>query len=274
MGLSQEKLIETCEEIRVNLIISLDILISNADDSERLLLAWMTEITNILSKTSLDDYHKIRQLSHLSIQNFISKIPSTIHLMAEQFLKPLLQCLSHQHSKIRVSAIETLEKIVMFGGKTCLPDKVASHLAQRLFDEHKNVRISVVKVAGNWLLEYVDRYSFWGILMPLILSGFDDDDEEIQQTAIKTWQKIGQQYEKENEQEMENRLNFIKPRIQAPILENEPRFCLGCREIASKELMHLLPGIRNDLQDWQSSTKLAASRLFKSLLILSEDNIT
>merc|ERR1712168_220804 len=236
MGLSQEKLIETCEEIRVNLIILLDILISNADDSERLLTAWMTEITNILSKTSLDDYHKIRQLSRLSIEN--------------------------------------LEKVVMFGGKTCLPDKVASHLAQRLFDEHKNVRISVVKVAGNWLLEYVDRYSFWGILMPLILSGFDDDDEEIQQTAIKTWQKIGQQYEKENEQEMENRLNFIKPRIQAPILQNEPRFCLGCREIASKELMHLLPGIRNDLQDWQSSTKLAASRLFKSLLILSEDNIT
>ena len=74
---------------------------------------------------------------------------------------------------------------------------------------------------------------------------------------------------------MKKRLEFPEPRIEAKILEDEFRFCLGCRDIVGQNLIRLLPGIKNELsQSFRDEDRLAAARLLCSLLLQAEGNIT
>ena len=70
-------------------------------------------------------------------------------------------------------------------------DDVVSHFAQRLFDHAPTVRIAVITVVGNWLLELLDRYSFFPKLIPLLLTGLTDELPEIQRLAGDLWHDVG-----------------------------------------------------------------------------------
>merc|ERR1719245_2773635 len=103
--------------------------------------------------------------------------------------------------------------------------------------------------------------------MPLILTSLSDEYEEISSLAASYWAKIGIQYESENEERLKSQLDYPKPRKYIPALENIQRFPLGCRDLVQSALIRLLPGIKNDIADWQDETKLAAARLLRQLLI-------
>lgn len=62
---------------------------------------------------------------------------------------------------------------------TIIHPKVTSHLAQRLFDDSPAVRRAVTEVVGNWLLEFIDRYSYHHKLIPLLLTSQTDEIAEI-----------------------------------------------------------------------------------------------
>ena len=70
-------------------------------------------------------------------------------------------------------------------------DTVVSHLAQRLFDQAPTVRKAVVKIVGYWLLDLPDRYSYHYKLMPLLLTGYSDEQPEIQELADTLWNDVG-----------------------------------------------------------------------------------
>lgn len=127
--LGSEDVYEECEEIRLSMLNILEALVKNCEksDEEKVLTGWMSEIVRILCKTGEDKYHESRKISFSIIREFVVRVKRTIHLMAESFLKPLTKSLTHQHSKVRVSAIQTLELVVQHGGKTCLPDKLHTH---------------------------------------------------------------------------------------------------------------------------------------------------
>lgn len=60
-------------------------------------------------------------------------------MQAESLVKPLMQTIAHQHSRVRVSVIETTGAVIQHGtGKNV--DDVLSHLAQRLFDDSPQVQ--------------------------------------------------------------------------------------------------------------------------------------
>jgi dynein assembly factor 5 len=59
-------------------------------------------------------------------------------MQAESLVKPLMQSISHQHSRVRVSVLEATGAVVQHGtGKNV--DDVLSHMAQRLFDNSPQV---------------------------------------------------------------------------------------------------------------------------------------
>lgn len=68
---------------------------------------------------------------------------------------------------------------------------MVSHLAQRLFDPVPSVRMAVIQVVGGWLLDLPDRYSYQPKLIPLLLSGFNDETLEIREEAEGLWHDIG-----------------------------------------------------------------------------------
>lgn len=54
----------------------------------------------------------------------------------------------------------------------------------------------------------------------------------------------------------------------------ETRPGLGCRELVSRNLSKILPGLCHDITDWLGSTRIKASQLLYTLLLHAEDHIT
>lgn len=61
------------------------------------------------------------------------------HMQAECLVKPLMQTISHQHSRVRMAIIEATGAVVLFGTVKTMDD-VLSHMSQRLFDHSPQAR--------------------------------------------------------------------------------------------------------------------------------------
>ncbi|XP_010718156.2 dynein assembly factor 5, axonemal, partial [Meleagris gallopavo] len=201
----------------------------------------------------------------------VSLLTEHFHMQSESLIKPLMQTISHQHYRVRVDVIQATGAVIQFGnGKSV--DDVLSHLAQRLFDEIPKVRQAVTTVIGEWLLHLRDRYSYFHKLIPLLLSSITDDIPENMTLAWTYWEKIGLQWEKENEEDLKDKMDFSVPPSHYPKEVTRPG--LGCRELVSRNLSKVLPALCRDLTDWVESTRVKASQLLYVLLLHAEDHIT
>jgi dynein assembly factor 5 len=129
-------------------------------------------------------------------------------MQSESLVKPILQNMTHQHSRVRKDMADALCDVIMHGNNKSV-DTALPHLAQRLFDQAGGVRTSVVKLCGTWLLELPDRYSFWHKLLPLLLTGFSDESMELKELTESLWWDVGMKYQKENEADMKDKLDFL-----------------------------------------------------------------
>ncbi|XP_021571179.1 dynein assembly factor 5, axonemal, partial [Carlito syrichta] len=193
-------------------------------------------------------------------------------MQSESLIGPLMQTISHQHWKVRVAAIEATGEVIQFGnGKSV--DDVLSHFAQRLFDDVPQVRQAVTAVVGGWLLHLRDRYSFFHKLMPLLLSGLSDEMPQVRQMAASLWEDAGLQWQKENEEDLKDKLDFAcPPPPHYPAQESRP--VLGCRELVFRNLSKMLPGLCHDITDWVVGTRVKAAQLLPVLLLHAEDHTT
>uniref|UniRef100_G1RA65 Dynein axonemal assembly factor 5 n=1 Tax=Nomascus leucogenys TaxID=61853 RepID=G1RA65_NOMLE len=194
------------------------------------------------------------------------------HMQSESLIGPLMQTISHQHWKVRVATIEATGAVIQFGnGKSV--DDVLSHFAQRLFDDVPQVRRAVASVVGGWLLRLRDRYSFFHKLIPLLLSSLNDEVPEVRQLAASLWEDVGLQWQKENEEDLKDKLDFAPPTPpHYPPCERRP--VLGCQELVFRSLSKILPDLCHDITDWVVGTRVKSAQLLPVLLLHAEDHAT
>lgn len=80
--------------------------------------------------------------------------------------------------------------VIRYGNNKSVEESV-SPLAQRFFDHTSTVRLTVINVVGRWMLELRDRYSYFHLLLPLLLTGYTDEIEEIRETTDSLWWDVG-----------------------------------------------------------------------------------
>ncbi|XP_069124070.1 dynein axonemal assembly factor 5-like [Argopecten irradians] len=267
--LGQQDIIEPSEELRLDLT---GLLLNIVEFSGKKMAAYLDDCIKILTKTIIDPYPEVRKESCKCAAKFAKAIPEYFQMMSELLIKPLLMTITHQHSRVRVIVIETIGDVILYGnGKSV--DTVVSHLAQRLFDQSPAVRKAVVKVVGTWLLDLPDRYSFHHKLIPLLLTGITDEQPDIQELADTLWYDTGMKYEKENEEELKDKIDFEKetPQHYPPNVER-PNF--GCRTLMMRHFSKILPGLMRDVLDWVVETRIKSASLLYTLLINTEDYVT
>ncbi|NWW86815.1 DAAF5 factor, partial [Rhynochetos jubatus] len=259
---------EPSEELRLGLVQLLSLVLRRCGASAA---PYLTDVIRILQATLLDRYAEVRRESCRCAMACAQAMPEHFHMQSESLIKPLMQTISHQHYRVRVDVIQATGTVIQFGnGKSV--DDVLSHLAQRLFDEIPKVRHAVTSVVGEWLLHLRDRYSYFHKLIPLLLGSFTDEIPEIMKLAWTYWEKIGLQWEKENEEELKDKMDFGVSRAHYPKGVTRPG--LGCRELVSRNLFKILPALCHDITDWVESTRIKASQLLYTLLLHAEDHIT
>ncbi|XP_014839107.1 PREDICTED: dynein assembly factor 5, axonemal [Poecilia mexicana] len=264
-----KEILEPSEELRLSAVELLTLVVEVCGKH---LAPYLNETINILQRTIVDPFPDVKKESCRCTVGFAKSVPEHFHMQAESLVKPLMQTISHQHSRVRVSAIEATGAVIQHGsGKNV--DDVLSHLAQRLFDDSPQVRKAVTAVVGDWLLNMRDRYSYFHKLVPLLLSSISDEIPEIRLLAADLWKQAGLQWEKENEDDIKDKMDFLlsPPPHYPPGVE---RPGLGCRELVVRNLSRLVPAIGHDVTDWLVATRVRTSQLLSVLLLHAEDHTT
>ncbi|XP_059416461.1 dynein axonemal assembly factor 5-like [Carassius carassius] len=267
--LGGQEILEPAEELRLALMEMLSLLLEVCG---RQLAPYLDDMIKILQRTITDPFPEVKKESCKCAISAAQSIPNHFHLQAESLLKPLLQTISHQHSQVRVCVTQAIGAVIQHStGKNL--DDVLSHMAQRLFDDSPRVRKAVTIVVGDWLLRLPDRYSYFHKLIPLLLSSLSDEIPEIRSLAEDLWRQVGSQWEKENEDDLKDKMDFLLP---APVLYTSGVECpgLGCRELVVRNLSKLLPAVGRDMGDWLVQTRVKTAQLLRVLLLHAEDHCT
>uniref|UniRef100_A0A3B4U6T4 Dynein axonemal assembly factor 5 n=1 Tax=Seriola dumerili TaxID=41447 RepID=A0A3B4U6T4_SERDU len=267
--LGEKEILEPAEELRLSAV---EMLTLTVEVCGKHLAPYLNEMINILQRTIVDPFPDVKRESCKCTLKFAKCVPEHFHMQAESLVKPLMQTIAHQHSRVRVSVIEATGAVIQHGtGKNV--DDVLSHLAQRLFDDSPQVRKAVTAVVGDWLLHMRDRYSYFHKLIPILLSSINDEIPEIRLLAADLWRQIGTQWEKENEDDIKDKMDFLltPPPFYPPGVE---RPGLGCRELVMRNLGRLVPAITHDVTDWLVPTRVRTSQLLSVLLLHAEDHST
>ncbi|MBN3308045.1 DAAF5 factor, partial [Amia calva] len=236
------------------------------------LAAYVEDVVKILQRTLVDPFPDAKKESCRCTVSFARAVPEHFHMQAESLVKPLMQTISHQHSRVRVAVIEATGAVIQFGNAKSLDD-VLSHFAQRLFDNSPQVRQAVTTVVGSWLLNLRDRYSYFHKLIPLLLSSFSDEILDIRLLAADYWKKAGCQWQQENEDDLKDKLDFLtSPPSLYPAGAERPE--LGCRELVFRNLSKMLPAVSREITDWVVGTRVKSAQLLAVLLLHAEDHAT
>ncbi|XP_029106007.1 dynein assembly factor 5, axonemal [Scleropages formosus] len=260
---------EPSEELRLAMVEVLSLVVEVCGGR---LAPYLDHMVRILQRTIVDPFPEVKKESCRCAVSFAKCVPDHFHMQSESLVKPLMQTVCHQHFRVRLAAIEATGAVVQYGTGRSVDD-VLSHLAQRLFDDSPQVRKGVTQVVGGWLLHLRDRYSYFHKLIPLLLSGLDDKVPEIRLLASDLWKQIGAQWEKENEEDLKDKLDFpASPPARYPTGAERPG--LGCRELVVRNLCKVLPAVSRDMTDWLVTTRVKSAQLLRVLLLHAEDHST
>uniref|UniRef100_A0A3Q2WTL2 Dynein axonemal assembly factor 5 n=2 Tax=Haplochromis burtoni TaxID=8153 RepID=A0A3Q2WTL2_HAPBU len=263
----ENEILEPAEELRLSAVEMLTLIVEVCGKN---LAPYLSEVINILQRTIVDPFPDVKRESCKCTVNFAKCVPEHFHMQAECLIKPLMLTIAHQHTRVRVSVIEATGAVIQHGSGKKLDD-VLSHLAQRLFDDSPQVRKAVTAVVGDWLLHFRDRYSYFHKLIPLLLSTINDEIPEIRLLAVDLWKQVGAQWEKENEDDIKDKMDFLlTPPPHYPSEVERPG--LGCRELVVRNLGKLVPAITHDVTDWLVPTRVKTSQLLSVLLLHAEDH--
>nr|CAI5857256.1 unnamed protein product [Callosobruchus analis] len=123
------------------------------------------------------------------------------------------------------------------------------------------------------MLEYRDRYSFFHKILPLLLTGLNDEVQETRMEAACLWEKVGLQFQQENEKDLKDELDFLfEPPKYYP--EDIVRPNPGCRALVKRNISKITPAISRELTCWQEDIRVRCSQLLCAIALHAEEGIT
>ncbi|XP_075231279.1 dynein axonemal assembly factor 5 isoform X2 [Lycorma delicatula] len=260
---------EPSEEVRLLIVILLHRIVLKYGS---ILVHYLDDYIEILKKTIIDPYPKVKKESCECAADLSKAIPQHFHMQSESLIKPILLVMYHQHYRIRVAAIKSLGDIICNGNNKSVSD-VTTALAERLFDQNPIVRKTVAEVVGMWLIKLYDRYSYWHKLIPLMLTSLCDEIHSQAEEAWKLWEIAGSQWVTENENDIKDKLDFLPEEVSwYPNGVRRPN--IGCRELVQREMSKYLPAIVNELTDWKVDIKVKSAQLLCTTIQHAEQKIT
>uniref|UniRef100_A0A1Y1LC31 TOG domain-containing protein n=1 Tax=Photinus pyralis TaxID=7054 RepID=A0A1Y1LC31_PHOPY len=265
------ELVEESEEIRLELLQFVREIIVKYSNTVQL-KPFLNDCVSILCETVKDKHPAVKDASCKCITQLADALPRDFHMQAESLVKPVLTAFTYQRFKIRLEAVKCMGDIVMHSPYKAL-EEAAGPMAERLFDQIPAVRQMVAQVASRWLLNYRDRYSYFHKLLPLILTGLNDEIPETREKASALWQTIGLQYERENESDLKDQMDYLTT-LPKYYPENLIRPNLGCRALVQRCVCNIAPALARELSSWQGDVRVRCSQLLCAVAFHAEEYLT
>ena len=202
---------EPSEEVRLQLVTLLHRILTKSPPNCPEMTLYLDDIIPLLKVTLLDPFADVKRVSCQSVVTAANTFKKDFHLNASNLLSPLTKCLSHQQNKVRVAAVSAIGSVLVSSRQPDDLKKVVSHLAQRLFDPVPSVRMEVSAMAGNLLVNWDMAYSNCAYLLPLLLTGLDDELPDNAAKSREIWIGVGKHWiedEASRDDQMKDKLDF------------------------------------------------------------------
>lgn len=134
--------------------------------------------------------------------------------------------------------------------------------------------MAVGNCAGQLLLNWSGRREHLAHLVPLLITGLEDESPQNVQKTREMWRNVGEKWLNE-ECKMDSKVKEMRdfplePPKHYPKMESRPS--LGCRLIVSRITYKLKTALERDLRDWLAETRLKTSQLtYQIILHLERD---
>ncbi|KAG3121103.1 hypothetical protein PI125_g590 [Phytophthora idaei] len=242
----------------------------------------ITELANALGKTAVDPFPDAKKMSAECVILISKSWKGDVGMQIGTIVRPMVVNLSHQHSRVRVCALQALEAAVPCGSEA-LPELITEVLlpavSKVVFDHAPSVRKQLVSTLAAWLGQIEQIEQFEASIFPIFLAGIVDESPEVRLLSLAKLNEISAIWETRDDdggvksgdvELMEVDADAAKC---APPLFFETRPPLGARKLAASTQAQVLPQLLAKTGDWTVQVRERYTQVLGAHLILLEQNM-
>ncbi|GMF27325.1 unnamed protein product [Phytophthora fragariaefolia] len=242
----------------------------------------ITELANALGKTAVDPFPDAKKMSAECVILISKNWRSDVGMQIGTIVRPMVANLGHQHSRVRVCALQALEAAVPCGSEA-LPELMKEVLlptaAKVVFDHAPSVRKQLVITLATWLAQIEQVQQFEASIFPLFLAGIVDDAPEVRALALTKLNELSAMWEARDEAVIVKSSEVELMEVDkgssksAPPLFFETRPPLGARKVATSIPAEVLPSLLEKTSDWTVQVRERYTQILSAYLVLLEQKM-
>lgn len=220
---------EPTEEIRLLLLQLLHIYLAQlatVGSNERLSLRdEIVDLANVLGKTAIDPFPDVKKLTADTAIVLSTAWRIEVGMQLGMIVKPMVTNLCHQHSRVRVSALQALEALIPCGSEALgelMKDVLYPALRKVMVDRAPSVRKQLVLTIATWMRDIREIRQYQAMLVPFYLAGVVDDSQEVRDTFHSTLMDLSVKWEAYDENNEETSGHDDEPMLVESVNGHTP----------------------------------------------------
>ncbi|RLN93970.1 hypothetical protein BBJ28_00004090 [Nothophytophthora sp. Chile5] len=277
---------EPTEEIRLLILQLLHAFLKKfeevADATPTSLRDVITELANVLGKTAVDPFPDAKKTTAECVIVISKAWKSDVALQLGAIVRPVVANLGHQHSRVRLCALQALEAAVPCGSEA-LPELMKEILVPAMgrvvFDHAPSVRKQLITTLAAWLDRIDQIQQFEADLFPLFLAGIVDDSPEVRALCLGKLNELSATWKARDDDGgiTSNDVELMAVDNEAarptPPLFFETRPPLGARKLAISIQAQVLPPLLEKMSDWTVQVRERYTQILSAYVILLEEHV-
>uniref|UniRef100_M4BI61 Dynein axonemal assembly factor 5 TPR repeats domain-containing protein n=1 Tax=Hyaloperonospora arabidopsidis (strain Emoy2) TaxID=559515 RepID=M4BI61_HYAAE len=138
----------------------------------------ITELANTLSKTAVDPFPDAKKMSAECVILIARTWKHDLRLQIGTIVRPMIANLGHQHSRVRVCALQALEAAVPCASEALqhlMKELLLPAVSKVVLDQSPSVRKQLVITLATWMAQSEQIEQFEASVFPIFLAGVADD---------------------------------------------------------------------------------------------------
>ena len=303
------KVTESIEEIRILYLKLLEAITSNDNSTLDDFRLFVQDIVNITRTLCMDPAPNVVIVACNFCKNLSINFGKELLYYFNSILsRGVLYALSHKQAKLRIAALEAIDKLMYcspfkknveimeqligFRDPNVVPIKdfyepstKFNYLAFLSADTNQAVLIKFYEVIFDWLLNTEDRIDHESRLIPYVLTGLFNKNENVANFVNNNFIKMGELHEKTNAKDYREQkeygidapwIKYINKEKEYKIPYPYPikeRPNLGCRKIVLSYIRRYIKNLTREFEGIDNDIKYKVANLLLYSIIFSEDGI-
>ena len=303
------KVTESIEEIRILYLKLLEAIINHDNSAKDDFRLFVQDIVNITRTLCMDPAPNVVLVACNFCKNLaITFSKDLLYYFNSILSRGVLYALSHKQAKLRIAALEALDKLMLcspfkknveimeqligFRDPNVVPIKdfyepttKFNYLAFLSSDINQAVLLKFYEVIFDWLLNAEDRVDHESRLIPYVLTGLFNKNENVANFVYDKFIEMGELHEKTNAKDyreqkeygidvpyikyLNKNIDFVIP--YPPPIKTRPN--LGCRKIVISYIRRYIKNLTREFEGIDNDIKYKVANLLLYSIVFSEDGI-